>query len=157
MATYYSTQAGLYNANKQIPPNLKGNYVRNSKGVVTTSAAAASSDVLVLAGVPSNAVLTSVRVANTALGGSGAMNVGLLRQDLTAISATLFATARSTASASAADLLTGAAALIPKLEQPLWQLAGLTADPNETFWVAATISTAGSSAGTVAAEVEYTA
>lgn len=156
MATYDSTQMTLFKAAKLIQPNLKGNFIRSSKGLVTTAAAAATSDTMSFCTVPSNAILTALYVTNTALGGSGAINLGLYRQDGTAISATFFASARSTVSAAHADVFGANATLIPKREQPLWQMAGLTSDPGEQFWIQAVVSTGGASAGTIAVNAEYT-
>lgn len=156
MATYDSTQMTLFKAAKLIQPNLKGNFIRSSKGLVTTAAAAATSDTMNFCSIPSNAVMTDLWVANTALGGSGAINLGLYRQDGTAISATFFASARSTVSAASANVLHANTTLLPKLDQPLWKMAGLTSDPGEQFLIQAVVSTGGASAGTIYVNAQYT-
>ena len=45
---------------------------------------------------------------------------------------------------------------ISELEQPLWQILGLTADPNVMYDLVATLTAATTAAGTLTVKVEYT-
>jgi hypothetical protein len=104
--------------------------------------------------VPSNFVLTGLRLAWDALGGSAAGDVGVYQtaaNDGTAVDADEFASAVALSSAGGwTDILEEAAATdIAKIGQPLWERLGLTADSGRGYDLAVTLTAASGAAGTV--------
>lgn len=105
-------------------------------------------------------VHSSWRVSNLLLScdaiTSAAADIGLY--DLPTVNAgavvdvDLFASAQSLASAldRTSVLRESATVTVAKLEQPIWQLLGLTADPGKWYDVAATLTAAATAAGDVA-------
>jgi hypothetical protein len=114
----------------------------------------------VLATVPSHASMRELIVLNDAVT-SAAADFGIYRttQDGAAVvSVALFGSAVSLASAN----LTGTNVLhesltldIAKIEQPLWQLAGLTADPCIDYDIVATLTAAATASGTLTVRTTY--
>lgn len=111
--------------------------------------------------VPSNAVVESVRVTAPDIGTTTTFDVGLYRttEDGGAVVDADFFKAAHIVNAGAttksevfnSNIITAANA-----NQPLWQLAGLTADPNVWYDVVLTLVGAADGAGSVLVEVDYT-
>lgn len=109
--------------------------------------------------VPSNLVITRLRMAWDALGGSAAADLGVYQVAANGgavVDADEFASAVSLVSAGAwtDELEEAAAADIAKIGQPLWQRIGLTADPGRGYDIVATLTAASAGAATVALTVE---
>ena len=108
--------------------------------------------------VPSNAVITGLDVKGDAAT-AGAADIGLC--DISsgaAVSAALFGSAVSFASAlnTWTDVQTEATSTdIDKSGKKLWELLGLTSDPGKAYDVTATLTTAWTAAGTVAMRIQY--
>lgn len=118
--------------------------------------------------IPSNAMVKAVYIESTALGGTAAADVGLYypatsndlavgQTALAAVDADFFATAVSLVSALALTVITNESATytLDKRYQPIWQAAGLSADPGGKFDVVATLTAASAAAGFVRLVVEY--
>ncbi|KAF7958214.1 hypothetical protein AWV80_01195 [Cupriavidus sp. UYMU48A] len=94
------------------------------------------------------------------LGASSAINLGVSRNTKdggAAVSAALFASAQATSAALTNSDVTNQSGsyTLDKQEQPLWQAAGLTADPGGTLDIVATVSVAIAATGLLGANVEY--
>lgn len=116
---------------------------------------------LILASVPSNARMSALWLLCDAIT-SGAADFGIYRttQDGGAVvDADCFASAQSIATGITAgtNILHESGVLdISELEQPLWQILGLTSDPGVMYDVVATLTAATTAAGTLTVRVEHT-
>lgn len=154
-----------------VVPNTSGEggpgNLRYAEGFVTALAADSIGSTYRLARVPSNAKIKSVWLESEAQA-AGATNVGVYYSDSTldgtasanqglVVSASLFAAAVSLAAASSADVTNaGGTYTLDKRTQPLWQAAGLTADPGGFLDIVATLSTAiTTGTGKTGVRVEY--
>lgn len=116
---------------------------------------------LVLMSLPSNARMSALWLLCDAIT-SGAADFGIYRTTAdggAVVDADVFASAQSIASA----ITTGTNILhesgvtdIAYIEKPLWQLLGLTADPNVMYDLVATLTAATTAAGTLTVRVSYT-
>ncbi len=141
---------------------------RKINGYVAAAATDSSTSRYVLARIPSNAVVKRVELENTAFGGSCAGDVGLYypaANDLAigqtasaAIDADFFGSAVSLVSASSGAVnVTNESGTytLDKRSQPIWQAAGLSADPGGKFDVCVTLTADAASAGKLLATIEY--
>jgi hypothetical protein len=122
----------------------------------------ANADVLIIARVPVDAVIKSVRSANDALG-AGTMDLGLYRKNsdgtYTAVDDDCFASAIAVTSANALTDVTyeAAAANIALRNQSAWQRAGLASRPAYgDLYIAATFDAGTSTVATLLTEIDYT-
>ena len=104
-------------------------------------------DVLVIMPLPSNIAVQRLLFDCGGEATAGAADIGLHYYDadsdeVTEIDHDLFATALSFAAAASMSDITGEAGTIDfeKRFMPLWEAAGLSADPHKTFWLTATIT-----------------
>lgn len=114
--------------------------------------------------VRSNARVSQVLVSNTAVT-TCAADVGLYRTAAdggAVVDADFFASALSLATAASGTDCTSEAGgsgssmgNLTKAEMPIWQVLGLTADPNIEYEVAFTLTAAAGSAGTVFGKVRF--
>lgn len=154
-----------------VVPNTTGEggpgHLRYTDGFVTAVAADSIGSTYRLARVPSNAKVKSVWLESEAQA-VGAGNVGVYYSDAAfdgtpaansglVVSASLFGAAVSLAAASSADVTNQSGNYtLDKRTQPLWQAAGLTADPGGFLDVVVTLSTAiTTGTGKLGARVEY--
>ena len=167
MATLNSSEiATLYPAAGTVP-NLPGRNhmadLKTSRGFINLAANLALTDVIRFCLIPTNAVMDSLVYSCTAIT-SGAMDVGLHypsnRSTLgTVLDADFFATAVSVGTAiatSGTDILREATTnTVTKFSQPLWQAAGLSADPGGYFELTGTVTTASSATGQILLIARY--
>ena len=117
--------------------------------------------------LPSNAIVTSIKIYNDAIAGSTSWDVGLYQSGYNGgavIDADLFASAVDiNAGLAGTELRFEAATTAPidYIEYRLWQIADLgaatyAADPQIEFDLVATANTIGTAAGTIIFVVEYT-
>jgi hypothetical protein len=149
-----------------------GGTVKLAAGVVELANGDSIASVFKVCRIPSNAFVRRVLMYCDAIT-SGAADIGCyyaqptrlggqvatVTTGLVAVDADVFATAQSIASALVVgtDVTHEATATnIDKLETPLWQLCGLTSDPQVDFDVCLTLTAATTAAGTVALQVLYT-
>lgn len=138
---------------------LAGAHLRTTLGSVTSVAADDTSSRYRMVEVPSNALIRGVYLSSVAQG-AGAVNVGVYRNTAdgsAVVSASLFAAAVSVAAAVNRSDVTnsGGSYTNDKREQPLWQAAGLSADPGGTLDIVVAPSTAFTNGGLVGLEVQY--
>lgn len=155
----------------QSPAGIANGNLKVARGVVELANGDSIGSIYKMCRIPSNAYVLRVLLYCDAIT-SGAADIGCYyaqptRQGGAIATATtgmvqvdldVFATAQSIASALVVgtDVTHEAtAANIDKLETPLWQLCGLTADPAVDFDVCLTLTAATTAAGTVAVVVIY--
>lgn len=149
----------------------KGGAWRSRKidGYVAGAATDSSTSQYRMVRVPSNCIVKSVVWDHSAFGGSCAADVGLyypaespdlgVGQTASAvIDADMFASALTLVSALTAPLDITSESGVYTLDErnmPLWQAAGLSADPGGKFDVVATLTADAASAGKLVVTVEY--
>jgi hypothetical protein len=132
-------------------------------GKVEVSATDSIASILRFVRVPSNARVSQVLLRCTATTGAIG-DIGVYRYSKetaaagTVVDVDLFASAQTFAAALAiwTDVTNESLLYTPTLlEQPLWQAAGLAADPGGLLEIAATLTAAATAAGQVTIEVRY--
>lgn len=117
--------------------------------------------------IPSNAMVTDVRLMNDANTSGTSYKIGVLLpagggvvvagSDAILVPAgTSLAAARSVWTSLFFPAVAGASAAVANVKSRLWELLGLTADPDLVYEVAVTAVTAGSAGGNVAVQVNWT-
>lgn len=111
--------------------------------------------------LPSNAVVSSVRTSAPDIGTTTTFDIGLYRStaDAGAVVDADFFTAASVVNAGATvkvEKLFGNIVTVANATQPLWQLLGLTTDPNVMYDVVFTLVGAADGAGSVLLEIDFT-
>lgn len=136
--------------------------VRRAKSAATVSATQASGDVVKLVRVPSNARIDCVRLTTADATTAGAINIGVWQtaeNGAAVVDADLFASALALTGGPfersdvtwESDEYTYAESCLP-----LWEVLGLSADPNRDYDIAAQVSTTFDAAGTtMVLEVDY--
>jgi len=122
----------------------------------TIALAAGDSDdkyIVMLAPIPSNAVVSQIFVGSDTLGGSCTFNIGIYKDDGTVVDEDLFASA--VADAAALADLRFEAANINTAGQKMHTLAGDSVDPGGYYYVAATMQAAGGTAGDMSFNITY--
>lgn len=155
---------------------VSGGDLKESEGYSATGSAADSAGTTYrLCTVPSRARVSSVSLQNTAMGGAGAINVGVYWPDYTpfpvgpfgdhplpsdqgtAINAAYFASALSVVGAGGpTDIVNQSGTnTIAKQELSLWQAVGLAADPGIDLDIVVTVSIVLAAAGFIGLKVRY--
>ena len=147
---------------------LKSAVGRVTAGSADTGGATYSAgSTYVLASLPSTAMVRNVLLSCAALtSGVASIGVGRSTKDSAgnaypaAISATataLFASAQSIASALSKSNVTNQSGnyTLDKQEQPLWQAAGMSADPGGTLDIVVLVTTSTTAGGLLGLEVQY--
>jgi hypothetical protein len=106
-----------------------------------------------LAPIPTHATLTSVRVGSDNLGGTCTFNVGFYTDEGVVVDEDALATL--VADAAGMTELRYEEANINTTGQQVWELAGQSSDPGGIYYVAATFSATGGTAGDMAFIIEY--
>lgn len=140
-------------------PSIAGGKKQCIVGTVEVAAADDDGSVFRFARVPSNAVITSIKVFCDAITSGTSYDCGLYRtanDGGAVVDADAFASAVSLASA----ITTGTeirfeAADINTIEKRVWEMAGATADTLYDYDICLTANTVGSAAGTISLAVEY--
>ena len=138
---------------------LERSMLRSSHGQVSAVTGDSIGSTYILASIPSTAMVRAVKLSCAALT-SGAANIGVSQPTAkgnTAISAALFASAQSVASAlSSSDVTNQSGSYTTAVqEQPLWQAAGLSADPGYPLDIVVTLTAALTASGLLGLEVQY--
>ena len=142
--------------------NKSAGRVRSAKSAATVSATQTSGDIIKMVRVPSNARIDAVLLTTADATTAGAVDIGV------------YQTADNGGAVVDADLFASALALtggpFTNSDQtfesgeytyaesclPLWEVLGLSADPNRDYDIAATVTTTGNGMGTVfVLEVQY--
>jgi hypothetical protein len=113
-----------------------------------------------LAPIPSNASITSIKLFNDDLDSSTVItaDVGLYKQDLSVVDADAYASAITDlrAAVKTGTEVAFEARDINKMGQKVWQDAGLSSDPALTYFVGIGFPAAGDQAGDLSFIIEYT-
>jgi len=128
--------------------------IRVAQGNVALAAGdTGNADIVMLAPIPSNSTVTSVRVGSDALGGSCTYDVGIYTDAGGIKDIDFFAT--SVADGAGLAELRYEAADLNTTGQKMYTMAGDSADPGGFYYIAATFDAAGGSAGDMAFVIEY--
>ena len=156
MTTKNTTLVANFEASPQVASDaheLHG-VVRVAQGTVALAAGdSTDNDIVMLAPIPSNASITSLKIASDALGGSCTFNVGLYQTNGTVVDEDVYATLVADEGAMT-DVRTEAAN-INTIGQQVWEDAGASADPGGYYYVAVTFSATGGTAGDMSYIIEY--
>lgn len=139
---------------------LEKGVLKSAFGQVNTTAAVTTGSKYLLAQVPSKAMVRQVLLSCAALGGTTAHDIGVYRTTAdgsAAVSAAFFGSAVSTASALTNSDVTNESGTytLDKMEQPLWQAAGLSSDPGGMLDIVATSTATNTSGGRLGLVVNY--
>jgi hypothetical protein len=134
---------------------------RVAQGTIALAAGDLSaSDTVMLAPIPSNASITSIKLFNDDLDSSTVItaDVGLYKQDLSVVDADAYASAITDlrAAVKTGTEVAFEARDINKMGQKVWQDAGLSSDPALTYFVGIGFPAAGDQAGDLSFIIEYT-
>jgi hypothetical protein len=156
MTTKNTTLVANFEASPQVASNaheLHG-VLRVAQGTVALAAGdSTDNDIVMLAPIPSNASIASLKIASDALGGSCTFNVGLYQTNGTVVDEDVYATLVADEGAMT-DVRTEAAN-INTIGQQVWEDAGASADPGGYYYVAVTFSATGGTAGDMSYIIEY--
>ena len=134
---------------------------RVAQGTIALAAGDLSAtDTVMLAPIPSNASITSIKLFNDDLDSSTVItaDVGLYKQDLSVVDADAYASAITDlrAAVKTGTEVAFEARDINKMGQKVWQDAGLSSDPATTYFVGISFPAAGDTAGDLSFIIEYT-
>ena len=156
MGTKNTDLVANFEASPQVANNaaeLHG-VLRTANGTVELAAGDSDNDdIVMLAPIPSNASVTNLFIGSDTLGGSCTFNVGIYTTDGTVKDEDVFATA--VADAGAMTDVRFEAANIDTAGQKMYELAGDSSDPGGYYYIAATMSAAGGTAGTMSWNISY--
>ena len=156
MGTKNTDLVANFEASPQVANNaaeLHG-VLRTANGTVELAAGDSDNDdIVMLAPIPSNASVTNLFIGSDTLGGSCTFNVGIYTTDGTVKDEDVFATA--VADAGAMTDVRFEAANIDTAGQKMYELAGDSSDPGGYYYIAATMSAAGGTAGTMSWNTSY--
>ena len=118
-----------------------------------------ANDTVMLAPIPSNASITSIKLFNDDLdsGTTNTADVGLYNTDLSVVDADAYASAITDlrGAVTVGTEVAFEARNINKMGQKVWQDAGLTSDPALTYFVGIGFPAAGDQAGDLSFVIEY--
>ena len=118
-----------------------------------------ANDTVMLAPIPSNASITSIKLFNDDLdsGTTNTADVGLYNTDLSVVDADAYASAITDlrGAVTVGTEVAFEARNINKMGQKVWQDAGLTSDPALTYFVGSGFPAAGDQAGDLSFVIEY--
>ena len=128
--------------------------VRVAQGTIALAAGDSDNDdVVMLAPIPSNAVVSQLFVGSDTLGGSCTLNIGIYTSAGVVKDEDVFASAVADAAAMA-DVRFEAAD-INTAGQKMYTLAGDSSDPGGYYYVAATMAADGGTAGDMSFNIHY--
>tara|TARA_R110000787_G_scaffold130113_1_gene242044 strand:+ start:20 stop:499 length:480 start_codon:yes stop_codon:yes gene_type:complete len=156
MTTKNSTLIANYEASPIVMNDaaLLSGSVRIAQGNVALAAGdTGNADIVMLAPIPSQAVVTSIQVGSDALGGSCTYDIGIYTSAGAVKDIDIFAT--SVADGAAIAELRYEALGLETTGQRLHVQAGDTVDPGGYYYIAATFDAAGGSAGDMAFMIQY--
>jgi hypothetical protein len=141
--------------------SVQQNKVLHARGAIAGGAADSIASKYVFCSIPSNAKPISVRLSTTGTGTVGATDIGVYKDTLNGgavVDADLFTSAKLLTTALDKFESIFESAVLTKIngEKPLWELAGLTADPGIMYDVVATLTAAVDAAHDMLLEIDYT-
>ena len=131
-----------------------GGVVRIAQGNIALLAAdSTDNDIVMLAPIPTNATIVSLRMGTDGLGGSCTYNVGAYTSAGVVVDEDCFATL--VADGAAVAELRYEVLDLNTTGQKLHELAGVTTDPGGYYYIAATFAADGGTVGDMAFIIEY--
>ena len=128
--------------------------VRVAQGTIVVAAGDSDDDdIVMLAPIPSNAVVPQIFVGSDTFGGSCTFNVGIFNTDGTVVDEDYFATAVADAAAMAD--VRHEAADINTAGKMMWEMAGASADPGGFYYIGARMAAAGGTEGDMSFIINY--
>ena len=156
MTTKNSTLVANFEATPQVANaahNLHG-VVRVAQGTIALAAGdSADNDIVMFAPIPANASITSLKVGSDTLGGSCTFNVGIYTTAGAVKDEDFFGTL--VADEAAMTDLRNEEADINTIGQQLFEMAGDSNGDEAYYYIAATFSATGGSAGDMSFIIEY--
>ena len=147
-------------ANFEATPQVKNSAgllhgsVRVAQGTIVVAAGDSDdNDIVMLAPIPSNAVVPNIFVGTDKFGGSCTYNVGIYQTDGTVVDEDYFAT--TVADAAALADVRHEAADINTAGKMMWEMAGASSDPGGFYYIAATMAAAGGTEGDMSFIINY--
>ena len=165
MAVANTKSTAVGNADATQPRVMTASYLASgvmkiSRGTVEVAAADDNGSVYRMVRLPSNAIVNRIEVLNDAIAGATGYDVGIYKVAVdggSAVDDDLFASSLDMTSQRLLPLDAMFEALdISNIEKRLWELAGLSADPQIEYDICYTADTVGSAAGTLAMRVVWT-
>jgi hypothetical protein len=156
MGTKNSDLVANFEATPQVAnsANLLHGVVRVAQGTIVVAAGDSDDDdIVMLAPIPSNAVVPNIFVGSDTFGGSCTFNVGIYQTDGTVVDEDYFATA--VADAAALADVRHEAADINTAGKMMWEMAGASSDPGGFYYIAATMAAAGGTEGDMSFIINY--
>ena len=156
MGTKNSDLVANYEATPQVKSSagLLHGSVRVAQGTIVVAAGDSDdNDIVMLAPIPSNAVVPQIFVGTDTFGGSCTYNVGIYQTDGTVVDEDYFAT--TVADAAALADLRHEAADINTAGKMMWEMAGASSDPGGYYYIAATMAAAGGTEGDMSFIINY--
>ena len=128
--------------------------VRVAQGTIVVAAGDSDdNDIVMLAPIPSNAVVPQIFVGSDTFGGSCTYNVGIYQTDGTVVDEDYFAT--TVADAAAMADVRHEAADINTAGKMMWEMAGESSDTGGFYYIAATMAAAGGTEGDMSFVINY--
>lgn len=145
---------------KKTALNVAGARLREQVATVEVAAADDDTSVYRLFRVRSSDRISEVLIANDAITGGTSFDIGVhdtAENGGAVVDADEFASAVDLSSAGGYTDRTNEAVAtdIAKVEMPLWERLGLTADPNKEYDITLTANTVGTAAGTISGKLRY--
>lgn len=135
--------------------------LKATRGQITTTANLALAETLRFCLIPSHAIMDSLLISCTAITG-GAMDIGLYAASFrntagAVVDQDFFCSALSVASALASSdqMRENGVITVANMNQPLWQILGLSADPAVLYEIVGTVTTASSATGSIVVNARY--
>ena len=156
MGTKNSDLVANFEATPQVAnsANLLHGVVRVAQGTIVVAAGDSDDDdIVMLAPIPSNAVVPNIFVGSDTLGGSCTFNVGIYQTYGTVVDEDYFAT--TVADAAALADVRHEAADINTAGKMMWEMAGASSDPGGFYYIAATMAAAGGTEGDMSFNIQY--
>ena len=156
MGTKNSDLVANYEATPQVKSSagLLHGSVRVAQGTIVVAAGDSDdNDIVMLAPIPSNAVVPNIFVGSDTFGGSCTFNVGIYQTDGTVVDEDYFAT--TVADAAALADVRHEAADINTAGKMMWEMAGASSDPGGFYYIAATMAAAGGTEGDMSFVINY--
>jgi len=128
--------------------------LRVAQGTIVVAAGDSDDDdIVMLAPIPSNAVVPQIWVGSDTFGGSCTFNVGIYQSSGTVVDEDYFASAVADAAAMADVRFE--AANINTASSKLWEMAGASSDPGGYYYISATMAAEGGTAGDLTFNIQY--
>jgi len=164
VVTVKSQQITDRDASPRVPVNgrISGGAIKRAVGAVTLTNGDSIGSIYIAVSVPSNAVVSSVKVTSPDIGTTTAADVGVYQttqNSNTVVDANFFATAlvlNAGAITKSEVAFQSGVYTMANAEKPLWEALGLSADSQRDYDIAMTATGAVNGTGVAILEVEYT-